>query len=291
MKLILLSIASLLLLNSGFSQPIPESKKYLGQTPPGQTPISFSIHYKSGYMPTECIAVSPDGKEIYYAEGIPGEIKFRIKYFTYANSAWSDTTLLFEGYNGPVLSPSGDTLFFNKYYSTSNWQLCNTFFSVRNTTGWSTPAIFVKGINFGWLQKTNAGNYYVNKVDISKMAISNSDTTLNSLGLGGGEFFISRDESFIIFTSPVGAIFGAYDLFVSFRKKDATWTSPKNLGSQINTSGYEVAPYLTADNKYLFFRRINASGQVRYWAKVDELLDSLKIASGISSIDGQKLNK
>jgi hypothetical protein len=114
------------------------------------------------------------------------------------------------------------------------------------------------------------------------MVISTSDTVFYSLGIGDNNFCISRDESFIIFQSANGE-FGNHDLFVSYRKKDATWTNPKNLGPPINTNDYDVEPYVTADNKYLFFMRANPS-QLIYWVQIDNLIDSLKISSGITGV-------
>ena len=42
------------------------------------------------------------------------------------------------------------------------------------------------------------------------------------------------------------------DLYVSFRKKDSSWTKPQNLGEDVNTIG-GVALTLTSDGKYLLF--------------------------------------
>ncbi len=47
--------------------------------------------------------------------------------------------------------------------------------------------------------------------------------------------------------------YGAEDIYVTFRQADGQWTSPENLGSQINTRYQEYSPYLLADNKTLIF--------------------------------------
>jgi outer membrane protein OmpA-like peptidoglycan-associated protein len=46
---------------------------------------------------------------------------------------------------------------------------------------------------------------------------------------------------------------GAEDIYVSFRKTDGSWTDVQNLGSNINTQYQEKTPFLSADNKTLFF--------------------------------------
>ena len=69
--------------------------------------------------------------------------------------------------------------------------------------------------------------------------------------------FIARDESYLILNSNRN---GGYDtdksdLYISYRKDDGTWTNPKNLGPKINTAGYDIYPYVSPDNKFLFFTR------------------------------------
>jgi len=51
----------------------------------------------------------------------------------------------------------------------------------------------------------------------------------------------------------------AEDLFVSF-KKNGTWSAPKNLGKTINTNGFEISPFLSADEKTLFFASNGLNG-------------------------------
>jgi len=46
---------------------------------------------------------------------------------------------------------------------------------------------------------------------------------------------------------------GYLDLYVSFKKPDGTYTTPKNMGPVLNTIGKEVGPFVAADNKTLYF--------------------------------------
>ncbi|MBL6448915.1 PD40 domain-containing protein [Fulvivirga sp. 29W222] len=43
------------------------------------------------------------------------------------------------------------------------------------------------------------------------------------------------------------------DLYVSLKNNSGQWTKPINLGTTINTSGYEISPYLSDDKKRLYF--------------------------------------
>jgi len=56
---------------------------------------------------------------------------------------------------------------------------------------------------------------------------------------------------------------GKNDLYICYKKGEKSWTQPENMGSIINTSSRETTPYLSEDNKTLFFssgRRSNATG-------------------------------
>jgi len=56
---------------------------------------------------------------------------------------------------------------------------------------------------------------------------------------------------------------GKNDLYISFKKGESTWSQPKNMGNIINSAARETTPYLSEDNKTLFFsssRRRSATG-------------------------------
>ena len=46
---------------------------------------------------------------------------------------------------------------------------------------------------------------------------------------------------------------GNEDLYISTKNSRGEWSKPKNLGSTINTSGFEMAPFLTPDKRRLYF--------------------------------------
>lgn len=47
--------------------------------------------------------------------------------------------------------------------------------------------------------------------------------------------------------------YGNEDLYVSIKDKNNKWSMPHNLGATINSSGFEISPFLSNDKKYLFF--------------------------------------
>lgn len=65
--------------------------------------------------------------------------------------------------------------------------------------------------------------------------------------------FISRDGKTLYFTSNKYDSKGGRDIFITTLGSDGKWTTPKNLGPNINTEADEDAPFITADGKTMFF--------------------------------------
>ena len=65
---------------------------------------------------------------------------------------------------------------------------------------------------------------------------------------------ISIDSSMIIFSSDRKKGHGGRDLWVIYRNdEDSSWSAPVNMGPSINSSEDEDSPFLTLDNKTLYF--------------------------------------
>ncbi len=64
---------------------------------------------------------------------------------------------------------------------------------------------------------------------------------------------ISADGSELFFVSRRKNGIGESDIWKCFRLPDGSWSDAVNLGDKINSSGSEMAPYLHADGKSLYF--------------------------------------
>jgi len=73
---------------------------------------------------------------------------------------------------------------------------------------------------------------------------------------------ISADGKTLIWSSMRTGGFGNEDLWMSKKNEKGEWTSPKNLGTTINTSGNEYSPYLHPDGKTLYFSSNNLSPRI-----------------------------
>jgi outer membrane protein OmpA-like peptidoglycan-associated protein len=73
--------------------------------------------------------------------------------------------------------------------------------------------------------------------------------------------YVSPDFD-VIFLSMKGVDSrGEEDLYISLKGPAGGWTEPKNLGPTINTRGFEISPYLSADKKRLYFSSNGHPGQ------------------------------
>ena len=68
---------------------------------------------------------------------------------------------------------------------------------------------------------------------------------------------ISADGKTLIWSSLKEGGYGEEDLWISTKNSNEEWSTPKNLGSTINTNGSEISPFLHPDGKTLFFSSNN----------------------------------
>ncbi|MBC8045573.1 MAG: PD40 domain-containing protein, partial [Fimbriimonadaceae bacterium] len=54
--------------------------------------------------------------------------------------------------------------------------------------------------------------------------------------------------------------FGDMDIYVSMKRKNGSWTEPKNIGNVINTAAKEGSVFIAADNKTIYFSSEGFSG-------------------------------
>ena len=83
--------------------------------------------------------------------------------------------------------------------------------------------------------------------DLEKLEIEGFD-----IGEGYYSFCMNNSEDVLIISMPSENNTTKEDLYVSV-KENNQWSTPVNLGSVINTSGFETSPYLAEDKKTLYF--------------------------------------
>jgi hypothetical protein len=270
---------------SGFSQSLKVEDPYLKQVPPGQTPKIFPLAVNKGFFAAERIAISPDGRDIYFSEiksyyPINGE---SIKRYRFSDGRWTGPFNMVVGGYAPALSSTGDTLFF-EMKDIQNFS--EAYFTVRKGQEWGKPERIMKSfVKAHYPQVSRHGNYFISTTsgnglglnDWCRVLINKTDTIAESLGkplntsYDNLDFYISRDESYIIITTPFG-------LAVSF-SKDGGWTSPVSLGKKINFGLGMWGQCVTDDNKYMFYStgtKPDYSDVSVYWVRIDGIIDSIR---------------
>ncbi len=66
-------------------------------------------------------------------------------------------------------------------------------------------------------------------------------------------FYVSPDLDVIFLSMKAPDSRGQEDIYFSVKSESGAWTTPKSVGTTINTSGFEVSPFLSADKSRLYF--------------------------------------
>ncbi len=176
---------------------------------------------------------------------------------------------------GAMLSDDGKTLYFTRAFHANNvggkYAGTDIWVSKKDELG-------------NWLPASNAGSPWNNKQSNAVIGINHDHTVVyllnaysNKSGIsfsklfsgawGAPEFIpipgINRDDFVGFYVSPEFDVilismkgkdsYGEEDLYVSLKDSFGKWTEPKNLGPTINTTGFEISPFLSTDKKRLFF--------------------------------------
>ena len=250
----------------------PAADRYLGKTPPEAE--------RTVFLPavTERIAISRDGHEIYF-NGHNGSLAW----YRFDGERWTGPRALFPDAAAAALSPDERTLYFQNAAGA-------LFRSARTATGWAAPEPFAKAATgrLHYLQVTNDGGMFATAMaqpgvqgQIGRLEHSPTGDAVVSFGApvnsadNGVDFFIARDGSYLVFVNHPG---GNGDLNICFRQEDGGWSEPRNLGPTVNgANSWEWGPFVTSDNKYLFYTSGTSAGDSAvYWIRFDTLLAQLR---------------
>lgn len=111
----------------------------------------------------------------------------------------------------------------------------------------------IKGENKGLGKSTkNSAGVWSKPV---KIEIPNLTITGNNFG-----FTVSKDEKVIVISYEGAATKGQEDLYYSINTA-GIWSSPKSLGNNINSNGYEISPFLSPKSDTLYFASNGHGGE------------------------------
>jgi len=178
--------------------------------------------------------ISPDGKTLFFSRSVPNDWKNTNRNIYSAtlqsNEQWGAARSLGsninnKGWNIPCgITSDGNTLLLAGVYQPDGTLTGGFSVSRLTANGWSKPeALKIEG--FPEDEETQAAT-------------------------------LSADGKVIIFSSYQkfdSEFYGVADLFVTTQNTDGTWAKPKNLGSIVNSRGFETSPFLSADGVTLYF--------------------------------------
>lgn len=187
----------------------------------------------NSYRPTIQPLLTPDGKRLYFDRkyhplnvGMNRDCDDIWYSDRKSDGSWGDPVNIGPPLNTPdcdvlfSISPDGRTALVGGEYEYSTKR---PGFSVTkwDGVGWGTP------------QKIFIPNFY-NK---SGFFYANLSADGNVLIMG-----LQRSDSK-----------GSLDLYFSLKDKSGVWSEPKTLGDEVNTSGFDVSPFLALDGKTLYY--------------------------------------
>ncbi len=280
----LMGVAASCVPSSDLPQDLPDGP-YLGQDPPGSIPKVFGPDFVSTGMYTRDLAMTPDGREIYFTVMVGGF------------SVIMGTRLGADGWTEPEAVPfSGDPRFLDAEPAVSPDGRRLLFLSTRLPEGraptggeiraWTNEDIWaVDRQGDGWGRPYNLGPPVNTSASEFFPSMTRDGTLYFTRGQEGESYiyrsrlvdgryaepqrlgpevnstssqynaFVHPDERYLILsTGDRDDTVGGSDYYVVFRYEDDTWSEPVNLGEPVNTTGSgEISPYVSPDGAYFFF--------------------------------------
>lgn len=259
----------------------PLSGPYLGQPLPDSLPQLFAPGIVSTGLFTRDVAISPDGKEIYFCVAIGNYTYSTILYTKEVNGKWSPPEIVpFSGGPGvmdfePAFSQDGSRLFFLSTRPDGDEPVGDQDIWVvdRTSEGWSEPKNLGEPVNTDggefFPSLTNNGTLYftrnekgsrLNQIFRSrweKGAFQEPELLPENVNCGTNRFnaFVAPDESYMIVPATGRSdAFDGVDYYVVFRNSEDRWSEPVNLGEKVNSDNARGwSPYVSPDGRYFFF--------------------------------------
>ena len=302
----ILAIVGLMLVFLGCDQKV----HYLDKDYPDKIPKKYAmgiINKEGRYQ--QNMTMSPDGREHLFTQ--TDSALWRYERILRIKSDENNTIVLdtpqfvkdfkYENFwfiGEPMISPDNQDLYFVADYPPNFWH------SKRTENGdWSNPVKMdsLSSDSRDWFMSVSKNNtlYFATTYlpDPDNPSLEMNGRILKSPSVGGkhltkeivdgvfnqedaGDPVISPNEDYMVFGSARDGGYGKADLYVTFKDEEGNWSEAINLGDKINTIHWESGPYISPDEKFLFFSRrdssgINARFSTIYWVSMD-VVNSLK---------------
>lgn len=276
--------------------------------PAGLEKISLGKQINSAYDELAPV-FTPDGKTLYFCrEGHPenrGYASLKDDQDIWvsqrdASGAWQKPERLQAMFNSPYydfpvgISADGDTLYIGNHYLPDGRVMPGVSKTRKTITGFENPqALKIKD----YYNSANLVNYHMtpdektlilnlkradskNSMDLYvsfKQPNNNWSAPLNlgNINSAADEVtpFLAADTKTIYFSSNRGSGMGGFDMYVARRQDDTwqNWSSPENLGPEINTAGSDISYVIDPGGNYaVFSSETPGNGKDLYMIKLPE---------------------
>lgn len=288
MKKTLLFLSLLTIFSSVFSQnntePISFELKgaYMGQKLPGLSPELFAPNIISNGLANRDVAISPDGKEMYFTMHTARFQYAIIVCSKLVNGSWTRPKIVPFAtdfrykYLEPTFSYDGNKLFFvsDMPKDGEGDPIAEDIWVVNRVKGaWGKPYNIGAPVNYEggdfFPSLTRDSTLYFTRNELegrisniyrSRLVdgkYSSPEKLPKQINCGTNRFnaYVSPDESFVV-VPAVGVDEGPrrVQYYIVFRNEDDTWQKPLALSSEINTpKGTGWSFYISPDKKYIFY--------------------------------------
>jgi len=254
------------------SKPVVLSGEYFGQKLRGKAPEPFVPPLPGIQKGLHGIyTFSPDGKEAFWKTSWdPNTAIIESKRI---NGQWTAPIIAsfsaeIQGDDAPFISPDGKKLYFLSQRPVTTREIPYPYVEKiwvmdKTPDGWSAPEKLPEIINsvegMHWqLSTDNQNNLYfgaggfIYRAEYNNGTFNKPEKLDSTINRKPGNFspFIAPDGSYLIFSRQVP--YYTYQLFISYKKRDGTWTEPTNLSNYLKYE-YSLNPRVTVDGKYFFF--------------------------------------
>lgn len=176
---------------------------------------------------------------------------------------------------GPVISPDGKTLYFDRSNHPDNIGDDDIWVSTLQRDGtWSAA------VNIGPPLNNRYNNFVSSVMPDGTLLLGNVYFPDGRMGPGvsmvrkarngwgtpqglkikdyystsqAANYRLANDGKTLLMSIQRQDSYGEMDIYVSFLEKNGEWSAPMNIGSDINTRGYDRTPFLAADGVTLYF--------------------------------------
>jgi hypothetical protein len=274
---------------------------YLGQQPPDTTPEIFA---EGIYSPGENLnsVFSPDGNEFYFVTW-DADDRLDVWWMRQVSGVWTPPDRVpfnSEYKDGDVcLSHDNQRLFWRSWRPLPGQERPEEhsyiWFVTRSENGsWGSPQPVKAGgayLQAGYPAITKEGTLYypyhaegnVGEADIYRSVWVNGafgapehlGRTVNT-PYDEGDMCVSPNGRFLVVAEwdrPDNVGGTGSDLYISFKRKDGTWTKLINLGPTINSPLSDNCPTLSPDGRYFFFQRYDGKRSDTWWVDAAVLQD------------------